>query len=128
MVSKYKASPMRFVKILADGEKLALMIDQHVSEKNQRVRVDFFGRPCWSTRSVAMMYLSMYRPLLVACAVRTGTMKFKLIVTGPIEVERSGDRKKDVHSITQEMTNHIEAVARQHPEQYLWGHRRWRDN
>ena len=74
-----------------------------------------------------MMHLSMHRPLLVACAVRTGMMKFKLIVTGPIKVQRSGGREKDVHAITQEITRHIEAAARKYPEQYLWGHRRWRD-
>ena len=127
LISKYKASPMRFVKILAEGEILALMIDQHITEKAERVRVNFFDRPCWSTRSVAMMQLTARKPVLVACAVRTGKMKFKLIVTGPITIERSGDRDKDVLAITQQLTDQIEAVAREYPEQYLWGHRRWRD-
>lgn len=127
LISKYKASPMRFMKILADGEKLALMIDQHISEVSERVRVNFFGRPCWSTRSVAMMHMTVRKPLLVACAVRTGRMKFKLIVSGPIKFERSGDREKDVLTITQNVTNLIEDAARKYPEQYLWGHRRWQD-
>lgn len=128
LISKYKANPMRFMKILADGEKLALMIDQHISEVGERVRVNFFGRPCWSTRSVAMMAMTVRKPLLVACAVRTGRMKFKLIVTGPVKFERSGDREKDVLTITQKITNMIEDAARKHPEQYLWGHRRWQDD
>ena len=54
-------------------------------------------------------------------------MKFKLIVTGPVKFERSGNREKDVLAITQEITNMIEANARKYPEQYLWGHNRWRD-
>ena len=104
------------------------MIDQHISEVGERVRVKFFGRPCWSTRSVAMMHMTVRKPLLVACAVRTGRMKFKLIVTGPIQFERSGDREQDVLSITQSITDMIEAAARRHPEQYLWGHNRWQDD
>jgi KDO2-lipid IV(A) lauroyltransferase len=127
LISKYKANPMRFMKILADGEKLALMIDQHISEVAERVRVSFFGRPCWSTRSVAMMAMTVRKPLLVACAIRTGRMKFKLIVTGPIKFERSGNRETDVLNITQSITDMIEAAATEYPEQYLWGHNRWQD-
>ncbi len=127
LISKYKESPMRFVKILANGEMLALMIDQHISEVGERVRVEFFGRPCWTTRSVAMMHMTMRKPLLVACAVRTGKMKFTLHVVGPIQFQRTGDREKDARTLTQNLTNEIEKIARQYPDQYLWGHRRWQD-
>jgi KDO2-lipid IV(A) lauroyltransferase len=126
-ISKYKESPMRFVKILANGEMLALMIDQHISEVGERLQVEFFGRPCWTTRSVAMMHMTMRKPLLVACAVRTGKMKFTLHVTGPIQFQRTGDRERVARVLTQSLTNEIEKVARQHPDQYLWGHRRWQD-
>lgn len=127
LISKYKASPMRFVKILANGDMLALMIDQHISEVGERVRVEFFGRPCWTTRSVAMMHLTLRKPLLVACAIRTGAMKFTLHVVGPIQFERTGDREIDARALTQNLTNEIEKIARQYPDQYLWGHRRWQD-
>ena len=30
-------------------------------------------------------------------------------------------------AITQSLTDEIEKVARRYPEQYLWGHRRWKD-
>jgi len=127
LISKYKDNPMRFVKILADGEMLALMIDQHISEVGERVRVEFFGRQCWATRSVAMMHMTMRKPLLVASAVRTGKMQFTLHLAGPIKFQRTGNRENDALAITQNLTNEIEKVARQYPEQYLWGHRRWQD-
>lgn len=126
-ISKYKASPLRFVKLLTGGDWLALMIDQHISEPNQRVRVNFFGRPCWTTRSVAMMHLTTRMPLFVALAARVGPMRFKVHLAGPITWPRSGDRERDVLEITQALTLEIERIARRYPEQYLWGHRRWKD-
>lgn len=127
LISKYKASPMRFVKLLAAGDWLALMIDQHIHEAGERVCVNFFGRPCWTTRSVAMMHLTTRMPIFVALAARTGPMKFKVHLQGPIQWQRSGNREQDVLAITQSLTDEIEKVARKYPEQYLWGHRRWRE-
>ncbi len=126
-ISKYKASPLRFMKLLAEGNWLALMIDQHISEAGERVRVNFFGRPCWTTRSVAMMHLTTRMPLFVALAVRTGPIKFKVHLQGPIQWQRSGNREQDVLDITQALTDEIEKVARRYPEQYLWAHRRWKE-
>ena len=126
-ISKYKASPLRFMKLLAEGNWLALMIDQHISEPGERVRVNFFGRPCWTTRSVAMMHLTTRMPLFVALAARTGQMKFKVHLLGPIQWQRSGNREQDVLGITQSLTDEIEKIARRYPEQYLWGHRRWKE-
>ena len=126
-ISKYKASPLRFMKLLAEGNWLALMIDQHISEAGERVRVNFFGRPCWTTRSVAMMHLTTRMPLFVAIAARTGQMKFKVHLLGPIQWQRTGNREQDVLGITQSLTDEIEKIARRYPEQYLWGHRRWKE-
>jgi Kdo2-lipid IVA lauroyltransferase/acyltransferase len=126
-ISKYKASPLRFMKLLAEGNWLALMIDQHISEAGERVRVNFFGRPCWTTRSVAMMHLTTRMPLFVALAARTGPLKFKVHLQGPIQWQRSGNREQDVLGITQALTDEIEKFARRYPEQYLWAHRRWKE-
>lgn len=127
LISKYKAGPMRFVKLLADGDWLALMIDQHISEVNERVQVNFLGRRCWTTRSVAMMHLTTRMPLFVALAARTGAMRFRVHLLGPIKWQRKSNREEDVLGITQLLTDEIEKIVRIYPEQYLWGHRRWKD-
>jgi KDO2-lipid IV(A) lauroyltransferase len=74
-----------------------------------------------------MMHLTTRRPLFVALAVRTGRLKFTVHLCGPLNWPRTGDRERDVQGITQTLTDEIERIARRHPEQYLWGHRRWRD-
>jgi Kdo2-lipid IVA lauroyltransferase/acyltransferase len=123
-VSRLDAHPMGFMRALAGGSVVALMIDQHATRG--RIAIRFFDRPAWATKSVAMLSLTTRMPLLVAFAVRTGPMRYEIQASGPIEYARTGDREKDAAAITQALTAEVEKAIRRHPEQYLWGHRRWR--
>jgi Kdo2-lipid IVA lauroyltransferase/acyltransferase len=124
LVSRRESDSMRFIRTLAGGEIVALMIDQHASKG--RVEVEFFGRPAWTTKAPAMLHLTTRAPLLVAWAIRTGPLRYVVQAVGPVEVSRTGDREKDAQALTQALTDVVERVARQYPEQYLWGHRRWK--
>jgi len=115
---------MRFVESLTKGEIVALMIDQHVARGH--VAVQFFGRPAWTTQILAMLHLTTRAPLLLAFALRTGPLKYEVRTVGPIERPRTGDREKDVFTLTQALTDEIEKIARAYPEQYMCGHRRWK--
>jgi len=123
-VSRLEAHPMVFMRALADGAIVALMIDQHATRG--RIAIRFFDRPAWATKSVAMLSLTTRMPLVVAFAVRTGRMHYEIHASGPIAYARTGDREKDAAAITQAITTEVEKAVRRHPEQYLWGHRRWR--
>jgi KDO2-lipid IV(A) lauroyltransferase len=123
-VSREEPNPMRFVESLSKGEIVALMIDQHVARGH--VAVQFFGRPAWTTQILAMLHLTTRAPLLLAFALRTGPLQYEVRTVGPIERPRTGDREKDVFTLTQALTDEIEKVARANPEQYMWGHRRWK--
>jgi KDO2-lipid IV(A) lauroyltransferase len=123
-VSREEPNPMRFVQSLAKGEIVALMIDQHVARGHVAVR--FFGRPAWTTQILAMLHLTTRAPLLLAFALRTGPLRYEVRTVGPVQGARTGDREKDVLALTQALTDEIENVARAHPEQYMWGHRRWK--
>jgi len=124
LVSRLDHEPMRFIQALGRGEVVVLMIDQHAAKA--RVSVEFFGRPAWTTKSVAMLHLTTRAPLLVACTIRTGPLRYEIHAIGPIEAPRTGDREEDAHAVTQAMTAEIEKYARRFPEQYMWGHRRWK--
>lgn len=124
LLSRLEREPMRFLQALQRGEAVALMIDQHAAE--QRVRVDFFGRPAWTTTSVAMLHLLTRAPLVAAFAIRVAPLRYEVRVAGPVRHARTGDREADVRAITQGLTTEIERVAREFPGQYMWGHRRWK--
>ena len=123
LISKFMENPLRLLQILSRGEILAIMIDQHESDG---LPVQFFGRPARTTRSVAMLHFTTRVPVLFAFSIRTGPLQYELHVVGPLVHERTGDRKRDGFEFTQRLTHEIETIARRYPEQYMWGHRRWK--
>jgi KDO2-lipid IV(A) lauroyltransferase len=124
LLSSLDHEPFRFLEALSEGQILALMTDQHAGD--QRVRVNFFGRPAWTTKTVAMLHLTTRVPLVSAFCLRTGPLRYEIQFTNPVECPRTGDRERDALHITQLLTDEVEKVARQFPGQYMWGHRRWK--
>lgn len=124
VVSSLDRDPFRFLDMLARGEVLGLMVDQHAGD--QRIQVDFFGRPAWTTKSVAMLHLLTRAPLIMAFAIRTAPLRYEVHFAGPFRFARTGDRERDAFEITQTLTREVENVIRRYPAQYMWGHRRWK--
>lgn len=124
MIPKYDPDPRRFMRLLADGEILALLVDQHA---RQGVDAPFFGHPAKTHATAAMLHLVTRTPLCFATCRRAAPMTFELTLSPLIARQRSGDRKADVEAILLTLNGFLEAAIRRDPDQYLWGHRRWRE-
>ncbi len=124
-IPKYGADAGRFLEVLKSGEILALLTDQHA--RSGGVAVDFFGRPAWTYTTAAMLHLVTRAPLCFASCRRLAPMQFELSTSPLIQRARSGRKKDDVLAILTTLNEYLEAAIRQAPEQYIWGHRRWRD-
>jgi KDO2-lipid IV(A) lauroyltransferase len=107
----------RFVAILADQYAGAEGID-----------VEFFGRPASTPRGPAALALKFGCPLMSGVLERMDGGRFLAHVDGPVEYSPTGDQEADVRAITQELARRLEAHIRRTPAQWLWTHRRWRDN
>lgn len=123
MIPKYDPDPGRFITLLGDGEILALLIDQHA---RQGLDVPFFGHPAKTHTTAAMLHLVTRAPLCFATCRRAAPMSFELTLSPLIEQQRSGDRNADVEAILVRLNAYLEEAIRSDPDQYLWGHRRWR--
>jgi KDO2-lipid IV(A) lauroyltransferase len=124
-IPKYDSDARRFLSILKQGEILALLTDQRA--RTGGVPVTFFGRPMPTYSTAAMLHLVTGTPLCFAACRRTKLMHFELTTTDLIHHQPSGDKQRDVSAILETMNRHLEAAILTAPEQYLWGHRRWRD-
>ncbi len=124
-IPKYAADPKRFLSVLGSGEILALLTDQHA--RTGGVPVDFFGHPATTYTTAAMLHLVARVPLCFAACRRTAPMRFEITTSPLIHHPPTGNKKRDVHAILTTLNQHLEAVIRKAPDQYLWGHRRWRD-
>ncbi len=123
-IPKRDADMMRLIAPLKQGCVLAVMIDQHAMKKP--VVVDFLGRPACSHRSIALLHLVTHLPIVYASCRRIGLLRFEVRIAKPLAFQPSGDRDQDIHTILKLLNEELETDIRRTPEQYLWGHRRWR--
>lgn len=124
LTPKHDADIGRLLSVLRNGEILALMIDQHA--KGQGMLINFFGTPASTHKSPALLHLVTKAPLCFGYCIRKGPMSYKLKAIAPIIHKPTGNREGDVRAILEKVTAELETAIRQNPEQYLWGHRRWK--
>jgi len=123
-IPKYTASPGRLIEALDNGELLALLTDQRPSEGG--VEVPFFGFAAVTYSTAAMLHLLTGAPLCFAACRRVGPYRFELSTSELIQHPKSGDKRRDVQEILGRINGFLEDEIRLRPEQYNWGHERWR--
>ena len=126
VVYKQKAlSLMR--RLLREGETIALVIDQNVHVQDA-VFADFFGRKAATTPVPSRFALRTGATLMPAFCVPLPDGRYRAVYSEPIDCERYRDMDRDdaILAITQELVRVQENYIREHPDCWLWMHRRWR--
>jgi KDO2-lipid IV(A) lauroyltransferase len=111
---------------LKAGETVGILMDQNMTPP-QGVFVDFFGRAACTTSGVARVALRTDAAVVPAFTLWDRALgKYRVQFDPALALVRSGDEEADAISNTAAFTKVIENYARQHPEQWLWVHRRWK--
>ncbi len=121
-IAKGTAGARRIIAALKAGKSLAMLVDQKM---NDGIAVPFFGRPAMTAPALAELALRYDCTVLPARVDRLGGARFRLTVFPPLRVDRSGDRRTDIHSAMVAVNRCLEDWIRERPEQWLWLHRRW---
>lgn len=108
---------------LDQGVHLGMLVDQHFS---RGVEITFFGRKCWANPTIARLARQFDCPVAGTRAIRLPGNRFQVEGTGPLDLPRDAAGKIDVQAATQAINTIVEGWIREHPEQWLWFHRRWR--
>jgi KDO2-lipid IV(A) lauroyltransferase len=117
-------APLRLARLLQSGVNVGLLADQHFTGG---VEVTFFGRSCFANPLVAMLARQTGCPIHGLRVVRNPDgNSFWGEITEEIDPARGADGRIDLQATTQKITAAIEGWVREHPEQWLWLHRRWR--
>jgi KDO2-lipid IV(A) lauroyltransferase len=123
-IPKRGSSAKQLLGSLRRGEMLAILIDQYA--RDHRMMIPFLGRPAATYVTPAVLHLATGAPIAFAHCVRTGLMRYTLTFDEPIVHPRSGDRRRDTRAILETLNSKLGKAIRAYPEQYLWAHRRWR--
>jgi KDO2-lipid IV(A) lauroyltransferase len=117
------AAPVKLLRVLEGGGHVGLLVDQH---SEQGVDVTFFGRRCKANPLIAQLARHTECPIHGARAIRQPGNEFRVELTEAITPPREPDGSMDVGRTMQMITSVVEGWVRDHPEQWLWLHRRWR--
>lgn len=112
------------IRLLRDGWLVGVLVDQ--SPRENAVPSTFFGARCWSTVAPVMMAVRARVPIYYCAIIRQPKDNYILRIYPPIELVRTGNLRNDLVENTQRCQDALESVIREHPEQWLWFHRRWK--
>lgn len=114
----------RMIKVLKSGGSVALLIDQDTKVKN--VFVDFFGMPAATPVGGTVLALKTGAAVVPTYIYMGEDNIHQMYILPEIPMHITGDEEKDLVYNTQLMTNFIEEQVRNHPEQWVWMHERWK--
>jgi Kdo2-lipid IVA lauroyltransferase/acyltransferase len=123
-IAKRRALP-DILRFLRANKAVAILMDQNVQE-DDGVFVRFFGRPAATTPVAAAIAAKTGCAIVPGHSVLQPDGRYLVTYEPPVFFSGSGDRKADIAWLTQELTLRIETWVREHPEQWLWIHRRWK--
>ncbi len=116
-------APLRLAHALEDGVHVGMLVDQHFG---RGVDVMFFGRKAKANPLLARLARQIDAPIHGVRIIRLPGYRFRAELSDEIVPPRDASGKVDVQATMQAITSVIEGWVREHPEQWLWLHRRWR--
>ena len=125
-VLEKEGSLSKIVTCLRRGELVAFILDQHAARRHS-VIVDFFGSPASTFRSLAVAALRTGAPVVPLRFWREPDGTLALRFDEAIEPVPGRTFRDAVQANTQNYSRVIERMILDHPEQWIWMHRRWRD-
>jgi KDO2-lipid IV(A) lauroyltransferase len=113
----------RIVQHLKSGGVLAALIDQDTEVAAHFV--PFFGRPARTPRAPADFVVRYGTRALLGRIHRVASSVHQVVIQ-PLHVPEGADPEERSRMLTAAATAAIEAAIREHPEEWVWMHERWR--
>jgi len=114
------------LRAIAEHALVVLPLDQNASRRTG-VFVDFFGKPASTNAGFGRVVARAGVPVYPAFLVREGTSaRHRIVILPRVPFASMADRDQAAREFTQRCTGVLEAMIRDHPDHWLWTHKRWR--
>jgi Kdo2-lipid IVA lauroyltransferase/acyltransferase len=123
LISTGLEAPVKIAEALKRGAHVGILVDQYYV---RGVDVTFFGRRTKANPLIARLARHFDCPIHGTYVVRVPGHRLRPELTDEIAPARDAEGKIDIAATMQIITSVVEGWVREHPEQWLWLHRRWR--
>jgi len=123
LISTSLEAPLKLAEALRRGAHVGMLVDQYYV---RGVEVTFFGRRTMANPLLARLAQHFDCPIHGVRIVRLADRTFRGDMTDEIAPARDAQGRVDIAGTMQIITSVVEGWIREHPEQWLWQHRRWR--
>ena len=123
LISTGLDAPVKLAEALQRGAHVGMLVDQYYV---RGVEVTFFGQRTMANPLLARLARHFDCPIVGARMIRLPGNRFTGEITEKIVPARDADGKIDIAGTMQIVMSVVEGWIREHPEQWLWQHRRWR--
>lgn len=115
---------VRLFKVLKSGGSIAILIDQDTKVKSRFV--DFFGMKAATPIGATVLALRTGAAVVPTYIYLGDDGMQHMHILPEIPLVMTGDEETDLLVNTQNFTNFTEQIVREHPEQWVWMHERWK--
>ncbi len=122
-----KRNAMRnMVKALKNRRALGVVVDQN-TRRQEGILIDFFGKKARHTPSVSILARKFDATVIPVYSYSDDFRKWKIRFEEPLSLKKSEDINRDIEEFTQKQANITEEVIRRKPNEWLWLHKRWKN-
>jgi Kdo2-lipid IVA lauroyltransferase/acyltransferase len=114
------------VRQLKMNKVVSLAIDQNTTTKGG-ILVNFFGHRARTTPIAAVLARRLGVPVVTVLSRRLPNGKLLNVIGPPLPMEITDNQQEDIRRNVQLQSDAIEAWVRAYPEQWLWLHKRWKN-
>ena len=121
----HRGAARRMLEALREKRVVVVVNDQY-TRRSEGIFSPFFGVRASTSPGPAMLSLRSGAPVVPLYTVRISRDRHRAVYLPAIAPQSSGDRIKDIARATERHNAALEGIIRQHPDQWMWGHRRFR--
>lgn len=121
-----RSSLNRVLDALASGHAVGFIMDQYAKPGKEGIVADFFGKPAGTFKSLAVVARASEAPVIPAACWRDKDGKHVLKFMDPLPWISDEDPDREILLNTTAYNRQTERIIREHPDQWLWLHKRWK--
>lgn len=122
-IPRTRSGNKAIIKALNSKKILGLVADQNGGKSG--IFVPFFDKLASTFKGPAQLAMKKKVPIIMICALWEDN-EYIVKLFPPIEMTDTGDDDADLYENTLRCQRQIEQLVREYPDQWLWGHRRWK--